>query len=61
MEHTMESIPLHHQKNPDRLFPGILRIIVSFGVPILTGVALWWSFTFMRDADANKFASQLSR
>lgn len=33
----------------------ILRIIVSFGVPILTGIALWWSFTFMRDADANKF------
>jgi alpha-glucoside transport system permease protein len=33
----------------------ILRILVSFGVPILTGIALWWSFTFMRDADANKF------
>ena len=33
----------------------ILRILVSFVVPVLTGVALWWSFTYMRDADANKF------
>jgi alpha-glucoside transport system permease protein len=34
----------------------ILRIIVSFAVPVITFVLLWWSFTFMRDADANKFA-----
>ena len=33
----------------------ILRLIVSLAVPVLTGIALWWSFTFMRDADANKF------
>ncbi len=33
----------------------ILRVIVSLVVPVLTGIALWWSFTYMRDADANKF------
>lgn len=32
-----------------------LRIIVSFAIPVITFLALRWSFIYMRDADANKF------
>jgi alpha-glucoside transport system permease protein len=54
MEETIgQAAPPPNRSGPVLSF--ILRIIVSFGVPVLTGVLLWWSFTFMRDADANKF------
>jgi alpha-glucoside transport system permease protein len=33
---------------------GPLRIVVSFIVPVITFLALRWSFIFMRDAEANK-------
>lgn len=55
MEQIMDQSP-PPPKESRPLISWIFRIIVSFGVPILTAVALWWSFTFMRDADANKFA-----
>jgi alpha-glucoside transport system permease protein len=32
-----------------------LRKIVSFAVPVITFIALRWSFIYMRDAEANKF------
>lgn len=54
MEQTFDQTPPPPEKSRPVL-SFILRLIVSFGVPILAGVALWWSFTFMRDADANKF------
>ena len=54
MEQTIDqSPPPEEESRPVISF--ILRVLVSFVVPVLTGIALWWSFTFMRDADANKF------
>ncbi len=51
---------VEHSAPPPNRFTSIfttgpLRIIVSFAVPVLTFLALRWSFIFMRDADANKF------
>ena len=54
MEQTFDQTPPPPEKSRPVL-NFILRLVVSFVVPVLTGVALWWSFTFMRDADANKF------
>jgi alpha-glucoside transport system permease protein len=55
MEKTVE----HPTPPPDRLSAILtswpLRLIVSFTVPVLTFLALRWSFIYMRDADANKF------
>lgn len=51
---------VEHSAPPPNRFTSIfttgpLRIIVSFAIPVLTFLALRWSFIFMRDADANKF------
>ena len=54
MAQTIDQAPPPPEKSRPVL-SFILRLIVSFGVPILAGITLWWSFTFMRDADANKF------
>jgi len=54
MEQTFDQTPPTPEKSRPVL-SFILRIVVSLVVPVLTAVALWWSFTFMRDADANKF------
>lgn len=31
-----------------------IRIAAAVGIPLLGGIVLWWAFTFLRDADANK-------
>lgn len=39
----------------DLLTTGPLRVAVSFVVPVVTFLALRWSFIFMRDSEASKF------
>ncbi|MGH2755783.1 MAG: hypothetical protein ACRDLB_15310, partial [Actinomycetota bacterium] len=34
----------------------ILRIIGSFGIPIVAFFLMWLTFDFLRDNDANRFA-----
>jgi alpha-glucoside transport system permease protein len=40
----------------DMFTAGPLRIIVSLAIPVITFIALQWSFIFMRDSEASKFA-----
>lgn len=40
----------------NRLSGGVLQVLVSLILPVLTFLALRWAFTFMRDAEANKLA-----
>ncbi len=34
---------------------GLLRLAGALAIPILAFVLLWWTFDFLRDADANRF------
>src|SRR3990172_7419407 len=55
MAETVEHTAPAPGKQSSTFVTGILRVIISFIVPVITFLALRWSFTYMRDADANKF------
>lgn len=54
METTASAPQQPRRSNWASLTAGPLRVAISFVVPVITFLALRWSFTFMRDADANK-------
>ena len=55
MAETVEHTAPAPGKQSSTFVTGTLRVIISFIVPVITFLALRWSFTYMRDADANKF------